>query len=248
MNILARIRAWWNWPKFYEAKAKCWLVGHDWNHVGFMCERCAVNMTDAADQAGRTLPEHWHQFVRRLRTLFAPSTGYVPGSNPREDRQRRTWRNWYLTIAGTRWGFQYAPLFINDRPYMTRWILYLGPINLRVHQFFRGDDDRAPHNHPWWFITFPFSTYVEAGFEKGHYIGTRFVKRFRFHRRAASFEHIVLGRAVTQGGKAWTYRGAPLVEKHGAPFWTFVIAGSKAGDWGFYPEPGRFVPWWEFKP
>lgn len=255
-----------SWPGYWEAKAKCFVFGHTTgNHHRFMCSRCGLSDSEIRNRPA-TIPDRWRLFKRRFAKArhaegglpgymrstfgrwFANGTGYVPGSNPREDRQRSTWRNYFITVFGRRVGFQYAPLFINDRPYMTRYIVYLGPINLRVHQFFRGDDDRAPHNHPWWFITFPFSTYVEAGFEKGVYKGVRFVKRWRFHYRPATFEHIVLGPAAVLGGKAITYRGAPFVDTSGKPFWTFVIAGSKAGDWGFYPQPGVFVPWWEFKP
>lgn len=217
---------------------RCWLIDHKGPLTHYVCTRCGG--TDEMTEAGKarlTLPA-W------LRKQFRNATGYVPGSNAREDRQRRTWRNYYVTIFGRRWGFQYAPLFINDRPYMTRYIAYLGPINLRLHKFFRGDDDRAPHNHPWWFVTFPFADYVEEVYDRGQFCGARVVRARRFHYRKASHEHIV------KGPVALWFQGCPVVWDNGcqSPFWTFVIAGSKAGDWGFYPEPGKFVEWWNFKP
>lgn len=46
--------------------------------------------------------------------------------------------------------------------YMTR--IWLG--RLRVHIFYRGDEDRDPHDHPWAFWTFPLSSYVEEVTEK----------------------------------------------------------------------------------
>src|SRR4051812_37025247 len=42
-----------------------------------------------------------------------------------------------------------------DAPYMLRW--YLLPrnpwLNLYLHKFLRDDDDRALHDHPWWFVS-----------------------------------------------------------------------------------------------
>jgi len=157
-------------------------------------------------------------------------------------------RLWCVEIFGKRFGFERAPISINGEKYMTRYIMYLGWINLRLHQFFRGDDDRASHTHPWWFITFPFTNYSEAVYEKGMYVKTRVVKRFRFHYRAADHEHIVLGpcRVKVRFYGLHIFPGLP--DMPGKPFWTLVIAGSKVQTWGFYPEPGVFVPWWEFNP
>ena len=112
---------------------------------------------------------------------------------------------------------------------MTRYIAYLGPINLRLHKFYRGDDDRASHTHPWWFITLPFTSYVESVFNKGSYVTTRLVKAWRFHWRPAGFEHIVLGATKKT-------------------FWTLVIAGYRDNEWGFYPEPGVFIHWRNYEP
>lgn len=42
-------------------------------------------------------------------------------------------------------------------PYMTRY--WLG--RLRLHIFHRGDADPDPHDHPWGFWTFPFTSYIE---------------------------------------------------------------------------------------
>ncbi len=42
-------------------------------------------------------------------------------------------------------------------PYMTRF--WIG--RLRLHVFHRGDADPDPHDHPWPFWTFPFTSYIE---------------------------------------------------------------------------------------
>jgi hypothetical protein len=38
-------------------------------------------------------------------------------------------------------------------PYLRRWALILGLFSIRVHHFYRSDDERAFHDHPWWFVT-----------------------------------------------------------------------------------------------
>jgi len=38
-------------------------------------------------------------------------------------------------------------------PYLRRWALILGLFSVRVHHFYRSDDERAFHDHPWWFVT-----------------------------------------------------------------------------------------------
>src|SRR5580692_11012239 len=78
-------------------------------------------------------------------------------------------RQWFIQWRGARWGFESSRVWGSYRdsaePYLDRYILYFWPITLRLHRFWRGDDDRAPHDHPWWFITIPFTSYVEAVYE-----------------------------------------------------------------------------------
>jgi hypothetical protein len=42
-----------------------------------------------------------------------------------------------------------------ERPYLRRWfVIPRNPIfNIYLHQFLRSDDDRALHDHPWWFVS-----------------------------------------------------------------------------------------------
>jgi hypothetical protein len=148
-------------------------------------------------------------------------------------------RNFFFHLFGLRWGFQYSPIVHKNDPYLTRWIMYLGWINLRLHKFYRGDLDRASHTHPWWFITFPFTDYKETLYHHGRPTESRVVERFKFHFRRADFEHKVnypLKRRVSLNHfKVWR----PSTE----PFWTFVIAGALFHDWGFYTPDGKFIPW-----
>ncbi len=143
-------------------------------------------------------------------------------------------------------GAEYSRVGIAGRRYLDRFIAYFGG-TVRLHKFHRGDDDRAPHDHPWWFVTFPFVSYQERYWfqisemskEDQEYAYTdyglgpndwaqcvRVVKAWRFHYRPAKFRHIVLGRA---DGKD-------------KPFWSLCITGHVRNLWGFWPQEDWFVP------
>lgn len=138
-----------------------------------------------------------------------------------------------------RLGLEFSTIVHHGSDYLARAILYLLGGTLRLHKFLRGDDDRAPHDHPWWFITFPFTSYVEKYWERDWSwessgcwnVRLRVVKAWRFHFRPAKFRHFVIGRA---DGKD-------------KPFWTFVISGFAVNKWGFWPTPEKFVPHKEWK-
>jgi hypothetical protein len=91
-------------------------------------------------------------------------------------------------------------------PYMTR--AWIG--RLRLHIFYRGDNDPDPHDHPWDFWTFPLTSYLEdvttqlrdAVAEGRPEPSPRYQKRlqlvcaWRWHYRHAEYCHRVIGRAV----------------------------------------------------
>lgn len=142
-----------------------------------------------------------------------------------------------------RLGLEISTIAHHGSDYLTRLILYVAG-TLRLHRFKRGDDDRAPHDHPWWFITFPFTDYVERYWDPIVWRGddthedevlwhecVRVVKAWRFHYRPAKFRHFVIGRA---DGK-------------NKSFWTFCITGFATNKWGFWPTPETFVPWKDWK-
>ena len=58
-------------------------------------------------------------------------------------------------IGGHNLGLERTVVQVGGEPYLGRWILYVGGFSFRLHKFYRGDDMRAPHDHPWWFVTFP---------------------------------------------------------------------------------------------
>ncbi len=112
-------------------------------------------------------------------------------------------------------------------PYMIRWfVLPRNPwFNCYLHKFVRDDDDRALHDHPWWFV----SIVLRGGYEEFDHInaewGTvRRVGSIAF--RPATHRHIVrlIGRK---------------------PCWTLVFTGPKSREWGFWCPKG-FVVWTDF--
>lgn len=147
-------------------------------------------------------------------------------------------------------------IFTDDSPYMTR--IWLG--RLRLHIFHRGDPD-DPHDHPWDFRTFPFTSYVEEVFYE---IGTndgfapilrskkRVVTAWRWHYRKAEMRHRVVGRYAGSVEKKDRYgqtldlptafddqantlalTGFEPVVRHGKVV-TLVWRGRERRDWGFW--------------
>jgi hypothetical protein len=115
-------------------------------------------------------------------------------------------------------GFTHDVILNDGKPYLERWILWCGG-TLRLHRFLSSDEDRAAHDHPWWFVTVPFVTYAEYVMEEGR-LCRRLVRPFRPHVRRASFRH--------------------RVELLSHPTWTLVLTGAKSREWGFWVQ-GAFV-------
>lgn len=115
-------------------------------------------------------------------------------------------------------GFTHDLIETHGEPYLERWILWFGG-SLRVHRFLASDDDRAAHDHPWWFITVPFAEYAEYLPSAESELKRR-VRPFRPHFRSARFRH--------------------RVELLRYPTWTLVLTGPKSREWGFW-SGDRFV-------
>lgn len=132
----------------------------------------------------------------------------------------------------------------HSAPYMTR--IWAG--RLRLHVFYRGDNDPDPHDHPWDFWTFPLTSYVEEVAKpvtKGvaplellllppekYTLSRQVVRAFRVHYRPATYCHRVIGRYGRIG---------PIV--------TIVWRGRNGRKWGFLRnQDGKWcwTPWKEY--
>jgi hypothetical protein len=106
-------------------------------------------------------------------------------------------------------------LGLPECPYVIRWRVETPVGSLRVHHWLGPDDDRAFHDHPWWFLTLV----VKGGYTD---------------KSPAGDEHLHVG--------AVRYR--PALHRHtvvpdlgGA--WTVLVTGGKKRDWGFWLN-GKF--------
>jgi hypothetical protein len=162
-----------------------------------------------------------------------------------------------------------------DDPYMLRW--YLIPrnplLNVYLHKFLRSDDDRALHDHPWWFVSLILrGGYLEISeTAKGTTTAiTRIAPDWTHpwvHRglgwsalvyRRATYRHrvqLIRGEMSARGSRPTA---------HEVPAWTLIITGRRVRTWGFWckrwdtsapltgfvtspPDPvDRFIPWDEF--
>jgi hypothetical protein len=119
-----------------------------------------------------------------------------------------------------------------ERPYLLRW--YLFPrnrwMNLYLHKFCRDDDDRALHDHPWWFVSVMLAgVYREYTMGGGGECETRRTGSIAF-RRAVHRHRVELLKRTD---------GTPI------PCWTVVLTGPNVRTWGFWCPKG-FVPWHDF--
>jgi hypothetical protein len=160
------------------------------------------------------------------------------------------WIPLYLDLLIGKWklrfGFEYSRVGLGDTPYLDRYILYVGTGTLRLHKFWRGDDMRAPHDHPWWFITFPFRTYTEIA-EVCKYGGGVPNDQTGVPSDAVNLCTQRCIRRIERTVTAWRPHFRPALYRHivkdaACPFWTFVITGGPSNSWGFWPRPERFVP------
>lgn len=122
-----------------------------------------------------------------------------------------------------------------ESPYLLRWwLIPRNPwFNIYLHKFLRDDDDRALHDHPWWFVSLMISGgYVETRPLPSPY-GTM---EFERHAPSIAFRH-----------PTDRHRVALFKDKEGKslPCWTIVLTGRASRTWGFWCPKG-FVPWHEF--
>lgn len=95
-------------------------------------------------------------------------------------------------------------------PYLRRWVFDFKLFSIRMHRWQASDDDRAFHDHPWWFLTFVL---------KGKYIdvsrsGKDLLRAGSIRFRPAKHQHTV---QILQSGT-----------------WTLLITGKPLRRWGFW--------------
>jgi hypothetical protein len=100
-------------------------------------------------------------------------------------------------------------------PYVIRWRLETPAGSLRVHHWLGPDDDRAFHDHPWWFLTLVLrGGYRDVGPDRTDVLSAGSVR----------FRHALHQHTVVPG-------------EQGA--WTVLVTGPRSRSWGFWPG-GKF--------
>jgi hypothetical protein len=107
-------------------------------------------------------------------------------------------------------------LGLPECPYVIRWTLQTRVGSLRVHRWLGQDDDRANHDHPWWFLTFV----VRGGYTDRSPHGDEVLAAPAVRFRPALHQHTVIPGP----------RGA----------WTVMVTGPKTRLWGFWTD-GKFL-------
>lgn len=129
-----------------------------------------------------------------------------------------------------------------DNPYLLRWFVIPrnSVFNIYLHKFLRSDDDRALHDHPWWFA----SLILKGGYYE-HRQGGR---RYRHAGSVALRRPETLHRVELVRHKSATipmYGSKPWVICSEKRCWTLVFTGPKIRNWGFACPKG-WIPWQKF--
>jgi hypothetical protein len=117
-----------------------------------------------------------------------------------------------------KWRFAWAePLGWPECPYNIRWIAETPWVSARVHHWIGPDDDRAFHDHPWWFLTFVL---------RGGYTD----------RNPGGDDHL---RAPAVRFRPALHRHTVVPDADGA--WTVLLTGPIVRPWGFWKDGAKFV-------
>ncbi|APQ42187.1 hypothetical protein PBI_MRMAGOO_84 [Mycobacterium phage MrMagoo] len=132
----------------------------------------------------------------------------------------------------------------NGTVYLNRW--HVIPrnrfFNVYLHQFLGSDDDRALHDHPWWFA----SLVLKGGYWEHHedcWMTWRGRGSFAI-RRAKTAHRVELDTTVDYEA---IQDGVPFLElqRREKPAWTLVFTGPKIRSWGFHCPQG-WIHWRRF--
>lgn len=142
--------------------------------------------------------------ARQTRTSGSnPASPTAPPPSP----QARMPRRWGFTL-GERLGRA-------ECPYARRWIVQTPAGSLRLHRWYHSDDERAMHDHPWWFVTLV----LQGGYTDCAEHASDHLTRGSVRYRSALHRHYVV---PDQGGAT-----------------TLLVTGPTTRRWGFWMK-GRF--------
>lgn len=92
--------------------------------------------------------------------------------------------------------FEWSTIYGVDKEYWTPYLTRIGIGRLKLHIFYRGDNDPDPHDHRASFWTFPLRGYYEEIYSPDQFgfwnFFTNYVTPFEWHFRPATYLHRVL--------------------------------------------------------
>jgi len=127
-----------------------------------------------------------------------------------------------------------------DRPF--GWLLQKLGIAVRIHHILRSDDDRALHDHPWWYVSLILRgwymevtpVYDESGLYSHRDLKAYHPGALLFRRATAKHRLIIPTLDATDG------------TRRDQSCWTLFITGPYKQRWGFYPYLRTKIYWKEY--
>ena len=141
-------------------------------------------------------------------------------------------REWFRRLLS---GRPHQVIGGHDDPYLLRW--YLIPrnpvLNVYLHKFLRSDDDRALHDHPWWFVSVILKGEYREITEHGDVLRVGGGWRLWEATRLLAFRPA-----------EWRHRVALIRDDgvHESPCWTLIVTGRRTRTWGFWCR--RLIDTW----
>lgn len=112
-------------------------------------------------------------------------------------------------------------LGLPECPYVIRWrVEARGLGSVRLHHWLGPDDDRAFHDHPWWFVTFV----IKGGYTDRNQAGDGHTRNDRVQAPAVRYRPAL-------------HRHTVIPDRGGA--WTVLVTGPRSRTWGFWKD-GKF--------
>lgn len=153
-----------------------------------------------------------------------------------------------------------------ENPYMLRWyVIPRNPLlNIYIHKFLRSDEDRALHDHPWWFASLVLKgSYWEHRADRPITGKSRRMAGSIAFRRPTAGHRVELEAEITDVSREYlqwsfddprrpytsvvvnqdgSYR---VLEKIEHPVWTLIVTGPRVREWGFLCANG-WKQWRDF--
>lgn len=140
-----------------------------------------------------------------------------------------------------------------DNPYLRRWYLIpRNPVfNIYLHQFLRDDDDRALHDHPWFWCSIVlrgeyFEHIIRAGGIARHTLRRAGSVRVASPWRAHRIELLPWWLASDDVDVSMRPPDGHVSADLRAPCRTLFVTGPRVRNWGFHCPDRGWVPWQEF--